>query len=260
MDHLPYEIIMHIVKYLSLDSVLKLSMINKRYRILYHDDYFWGRLALTRFKFPYPHFKGGAHKYFSIRRVLNKSGSNVDSKTKRLKIAIEKDDVNVAEILIYYVDPTFNDHYAIRTAVAHRNLKMVNVLLSHPKVDPNAAMARAILTGDEVIVKRLSDDHRIDVSRLSGDYLVAAATNGKAEIVKIFMDDKRVDPSVNNNASIRYACLNNHYEVVKLLMSDPRVDIDDRKAGYSARIHAILKNHTSLIRLFEEVSSITKSG
>lgn len=100
------------------------------------------------------------------------------------------------------------DRNGLLVCALNRNLvKMVEILIKDPKVDPgtnnNAAIRWASKKGYLKIVKELLEDERVD----PGDYynyaISLASAEGHLKVVRMLLKDTRVDPSSNDNWTIR---------------------------------------------------------
>ncbi len=134
----------------------------------------------------------------------------------------------------HYIKLILND--ALVSAASDGNNLAMKVLLSDQRVDPstrnNEAIQVASFKGHIEIVKKLLADKRVDPSDDNNKAIIFASVNGKPEIVKLLLANQLVDPSANNNEAIRRASREGNIEVVKLLLTDKRVDpsADDNEA------------------------------
>lgn len=90
-------------------------------------------------------------------------------------------------------------NYRFIHAAKHGNVKLVQLLLEDPHVNPGA-------------------DNNIAI--------IEAAGNGHTEIVQLLLEDGRADPGWSSNQALELAAKWNHIEVVKLLLADTRVNQD----------------------------------
>ncbi len=107
----------------------------------------------------------------------------------------------------------------------------IKVLLADKRVDPsesnNLTIRQASEYGHPEIVRLLLADQRVDPSAENNQAIQWASRYGRLEVVKLLLADQRVDPSDNNNKSIQDASWYGHLDVVKLLLTDQRVDPSD---------------------------------
>ncbi|KAJ3304781.1 hypothetical protein HDV03_002322 [Kappamyces sp. JEL0829] len=157
------------------------------------------------------------------------------------------------------IDPSGHDQYAIcRMAGDSGAMELLPILLHHPLVDPSAnnnepirnaaqnglAVAAAYLLGHprfsplhmdtviEIAVKRnhievvdlFLRDARLDITCKEQSPIRIAAESGHLALVELLLRDPRVDPSAKNSYSLRMACAHGHVGVAKRLLQDPRVD------------------------------------
>jgi len=129
--------------------------------------------------------------------------------------------------LLYGVDPSQQDQWAIRTASAKGHLSVVRLLLRDGRVDPGA---RGHFLPVHHVAKRgrmarcLLRDMPVDPSAQRNLPILAASALGHAKIVRLLLNDARVDPSVNDQEPLRMASRYGHFEVVDCLLDDARVD------------------------------------
>lgn len=111
-------------------------------------------------------------------------------------------DKNLEELerlLIEYpdeIDPTYDDHLAIRLASYHGNETLVTTLLRHPKCDPSAGHNQAI---------------------------IGASQNGHDGVVRLLLNDSRVNPTDQWNKAYKVAQYSHHSTTVELLCYDERI-------------------------------------
>lgn len=128
------------------------------------------------------------------------------------------------------VDPTLHSNWALTTAIAHKNVECVKLLLEDGRADPMAhdgfyLMASIVNGPHEELVHTLLDDPRVDPSVKDNKALAWAVRYGSESIVKRLLADPRVDPSACNNRCIKLAHIHNFDNIVKLLLADPRVQM-----------------------------------
>ena len=150
------------------------------------------------------------------------------------------------------IDPTIYTNYAIRCAAQNGYVKIVEILLQDPRVEPFTLMSIYVIVKDSQVIELvlqdprvdpsanynyaiihanenkvtslLLQDPRVDPSDINNDAIIFAGTNGHVKVVELLLQDHRVDPSAQYNSAIRYAAQNGHVKVVKLLHQDPRVE------------------------------------
>ena len=154
-------------------------------------------------------------------------------------------------LLIYAVDPSFDNNYAIRRASMDGYLEIVKLFLADQRVDPsdynNTAIQWASQKGRLEVVKLLLADQRIDPSDEYNYAIRLASENGNLEVVKLLLADQRVDPSDDNNNAIQLASLNGYLEVVELLLADQRVDPSGQQN--TAIQWASMNGHLDIVKL-----------
>src|SRR5690348_2379907 len=104
--------------------------------------------------------------------------------------AIQHNHPGVLKALLPHIDPTWNQHFAIRHSCEKGFYMLVQILL---------------------------DDKRVDPSVYGGCPLVLACANGQLEIIKLLLKDPRIDVAANNYAALRYCYQKNDEFVDKLV-------------------------------------------
>lgn len=150
-----------------------------------------------------------------------------DDPNRYLPIAADAGQIDSVKILL-------NDPRASPTAI-NRSLhkasykgysEIVKLLLKDERTDPsfnnNYALRSAIQYGDIEIVKLLLDNKRLDPSVRYNNPLNTAILYGQTEIVKLLLDDKRIDPSAHTDHALRYAIESRNLDMYELVRSDPR--------------------------------------
>ncbi len=94
----------------------------------------------------------------------------------------------------------------------------------HIKLILNDALVSAASDGNNLAIKVLLSDQRVDPSTRNKEAIQVASLKGHIEIVKLLLADKRVDPSDNNNKAIRWASVSSQKEIVMLLLANQLVD------------------------------------
>jgi ankyrin repeat protein len=126
------------------------------------------------------------------------------------------------------VDPSVNDHYAIREALKNGHVRVVIALMHHPNIGLEKKFVSLFQTscerGHEIIIYHLlklgfdpTSDHGV------GFHL--AVSNHRSNVVKLLLGDGRADPTQEQSKSLRLAVLQNDIEIVDLLKQDGRVDL-----------------------------------
>ena len=112
-------------------------------------------------------------------------------------------------------------------AIKSNDIKNVNLLLNHPKVnlsnEDNSAIIEASNAGHYDIVKLLLNDHRVNPGDYYNSAIIEASKNGHYDIVKLLLNHPKVNPADYYNSAIRYASRVGHYNIVNLLWQDQRV-------------------------------------
>eukprot|EP01117_Protostelium_nocturnum_P016128 TRINITY_DN6327_c0_g1_i1.p1 TRINITY_DN6327_c0_g1~~TRINITY_DN6327_c0_g1_i1.p1 ORF type:complete len:517 (+),score=116.15 TRINITY_DN6327_c0_g1_i1:99-1649(+) len=196
--------------------------------------------------------KNGTSSFF--RYILERS-KPCPNDSYALSEALIKKEFEMAELLLQEgrgeVDCFHN--LPIKKAVQYSQLKLVQILLKDPKVDPSATICPAVRdwvcgVGSFEIVKLLLEDPRVERfdalewiltyapsqteafrKLLSLDRMDPSMRENRAltmavscpEIMEVLLLDPRVDPSVNDNEII---CSSVHHKIVQMLIKDHRVD------------------------------------
>eukprot|EP00516_Mucochytrium_quahogii_P006486 CAMPEP_0203749100 /NCGR_PEP_ID=MMETSP0098-20131031/3783_1 /ASSEMBLY_ACC=CAM_ASM_000208 /TAXON_ID=96639 /ORGANISM=" , Strain NY0313808BC1" /LENGTH=469 /DNA_ID=CAMNT_0050638059 /DNA_START=398 /DNA_END=1803 /DNA_ORIENTATION=+ len=128
------------------------------------------------------------------------------------------------------VDPSFEQNRALSVAVSNGHEKVVEVLLSDPRVCVDDlspyVFGYACEFGRTGVVKCLLREN-VRPDGMDNYGLIMACKNGHRDIVKCLVEDLRVDVCARNNTPIRFACSNGHVGVVKTLLADKRVEPQD---------------------------------
>ena len=119
------------------------------------------------------------------------------------------------------IDTTLNKAIGIASQYGH--IEIVKLLLSDPRIDPNAdafnyAITWASTNGYLEIVAMLLLDPRVDPSAENNSAIIWASANGKFDVVELLLSDPRVDPSAQDDQAISMASIYGHDKVVKLLL------------------------------------------
>ena len=136
--------------------------------------------------------------------------------------------VKVVELLLQYpqVDPSA---HAIVCVVWNNYVKVIELLLQDPRIVLYAwnnnydAIWSAVWHGDVKMVKILLQDPRVDPFAQYQYAIWRATSDGHIKVVELLFQDSRIDPSVQDNEALRWAVWHNHEKVVELLLQDPRV-------------------------------------
>lgn len=136
------------------------------------------------------------------------------------------------------IDASKNNNHLIRWAAIHGYTDIVQALLCHPCVWPDAvgvvksidnkfrhapssAIVLAARMGHLKIVQLLLSDFRVE-SQSCHNALVIACASGQIDVVNLLL--ARVNPAAKNSLALRQACHYGHVEIVKLLLRDKRVN------------------------------------
>ena len=102
----------------------------------------------------------------------------------------------IRKLIVEGVDPSVYNDWAIKYAIKHRYVEVVELLLKDSRIDPS----------------------------VSRNWIIRyVCENGYIRVVRLLLGDSRVDPSANDNYAIRSASYNEHIEIVELLLKDIRV-------------------------------------
>jgi ankyrin repeat protein len=152
--------------------------------------------------------------------------------------AILKNDIEQVNMLLKQHDPALDNQDAIKTAIEvslhENNLPILDVLLSHPGVDPSIhhhmLFKRACIMNKPwtcKVVQRLAKHPRINPYVDSHYGLRVSCRNGNAELVTWFLDLPETDASAIFNIPIRIACNKGHIHIVRMLLQRPEVNPND---------------------------------
>ena len=141
---------------------------------------------------------------------------------------------------------------------------VVEVLLSHPRTDPNCAtysgevtpLSSAAKNGHEEIVQLLLAHPDIDPNSKDCDRRVPlsyAAAEGHKKTVQLLLAYPNIDPESEDyfgRAPLHWAALTGHKEVVQLLLAHPNVDPDSGDEWASTPLfYATKDGHLEIIKL-----------
>jgi hypothetical protein len=233
-DKLYPDVKKHIISFIDLESLGRISQVSKEMKDLIYDGtkdlraekYIESKMiTLDLGKIMLDCCKIGGPMVVIKYLIKNKC---VDPRLG-IKSASKHGHVEVVKLLLGdpRVDPSADDNYAIRFASGKGHVDVVKLLLSDPRVIPSAFDSFVIRwasgNGHVDVVKLLLSDPRVDPSAEYNYAIRWASRNGHVEVVKVLLNDPRVDPSTVDNYAIRFASENGHTKVVKVLLSDPRV-------------------------------------
>lgn len=171
--------------------------------------------------------------------------------------AIFKNDIEKVTTLLKHHDPSLDNQDAIKTAIEvslhENNLPMLDILLSHPGVDPaidHHMLFKRVCRMNKPwtckVVQRLSKHPNIN-PHFDSDYgLRVSCRNGNTELVTWFLDLPETDASAIFNISIRIACKRGHIHIVRMLLKRPEVNPNDIES-HAMRISS-QHLHSSIVR------------
>jgi len=157
------------------------------------------------------------------------------------------------EILLTHprVDPSFQENEPIRSACMNGKLEVVEKLLQHPKVDPsdghNQAVRMASRFGHHRIVELLLKDSRVDPCAEDNYSIRSSSSHGHFKVLGLLLKDRRSYPGDNFNEGFINACIAGHVEVVSLLLCDGRVD--PRYPHYTGLIESCKNGHIGVVEI-----------
>ncbi|KAJ3082092.1 hypothetical protein HDU99_003666 [Rhizoclosmatium hyalinum] len=190
-------------------------------------------------------------------QVLSKPGIDLQAIKQHLYDRTELGDSNVLGIIRVVlqdlrINPGDDDCYILQMAAEYGHGKIVQLLLTDPRVDPSVDTNYAIrncctspdlgdfLSGDNLSVYRhLLADPRVDPSVLDNEAIRTSSRNGLADGVRFLLADLRVDASACDNEAVRMAAREGHVYVIRLLLMDPRVN---PAANHNEAIRIAAKN------------------
>lgn len=142
-------------------------------------------------------------------------------------------------LAIPFVDPNFNDNYALRTAGARAYQEIAQILLDDKRLNVSKKASSEILT-NAVIFNRA---HLVQLllqhfdPRWDGNILICFATYfGFVDTLRVLLADQRVDP----NANFNYPIIHVHgVQIASLLLNDSRVNptVLDNEPIFHAATH-----------------------
>jgi len=109
----------------------------------------------------------------------------------------------VGSLLSSGIDPSVFHNDIIRWAANNNYVKVVELLLQYPQVDPSAHAIVCVVWNNYVkVIELLLQDPRVDSSANDNYAIRCAALYGHEKVVKLLLEDERVDPSAYNNEAI----------------------------------------------------------
>lgn len=142
-----------------------------------------------------------------------------------IKLAAERNHVVILKMLLDdpRVDPAVGENAALKSALSHSKAEAAEILLSNPKVTPEAgSLAYAIIGNEYDLFEKILP--QVDPSDLDNQAVIVASEKGRIEMLNRLLQDPRVDPSAKGNAALTEAARNGHLDVVNRLLQDPRVN------------------------------------
>ena len=207
--------------------------------------------------------------------------------------ASQNGDLDLLHLLLLdsRVDPTAQDHMAIKLAASRDHLKCVELLMMHPQIQVDiqkylkgyadmyhlTLMLRFNLDNHTLYhyliflvkqsrldeVKYLIQTHHMDPS-LYNDILIRSACQvGLYKLVSFLLNYPTVNPCVKQQSPLLLACWSGHFEIVVLLLSDKRIDpsLNDCKAlkvaarrGFNTIVKELLSNNRGYYGFHDSVS------
>ncbi len=149
--------------------------------------------------------------------ITSKNMGNITNKLKDDTIFYKS---RVENLLGYFIDSSYTgDWKGFYYILIKSDQGKANWLTS--------ALSSAARNGDDLAIKVLLEDSRVNPSDDNNKAIQLASENGHLEVVKLLLEDKRVDPSANYNRAIQMASHKGYEKIVKLLLEDIRVDPSD---------------------------------
>jgi hypothetical protein len=227
--NLPYEILIHVMKWLSLKDAMNIC------RIL--------RISVTE-----------AYRYHDFKVVDKRLNGIIMSDIYRM---IRGKEIYFNALRINTNFKIFSQDEAFAMACDFGFTELVQELI--PTVNPdNFALVSATYKGHTDIVKILLKDKRIDLANDKYSCFQAAVSQSKIDIVKLLLEDSRCDPSDKNNQALRIAAYSGFVEIIELLLSDPRVNPADEEN--EAIFTSCSKGHTAIVKLLLKDSRVDPSA
>ena len=139
--------------------------------------------------------------------------------------------IRIVDMLLRHpdVDPSVTNNLAIQHASAKGHTGVVSMLLKDDRVDPlsKGCIVLAAENGHAGVVSLLLRDPRIP-EHLATSALLEASRNGHADVVAILLHDGKADPAYHQTYAFDEACRYGHVDVVVLLLRDPRLFQSDK--------------------------------
>jgi ankyrin repeat protein len=137
-----------------------------------------------------------------------------------IKIAAEKNYLEMTQLLTTVFDPSINYNIAIGEAAKYGCYETVEFLLKDSRVDPsddfNYAISCAIRSGHIKVFNLLIKNERILNSNLNTAF-VNACKIGDVDIVNSLLKTNKVNLTFDNNSPIYNAFQYKRYDIIKLL-------------------------------------------
>lgn len=119
------------------------------------------------------------------------------------------------------LDASHNQNYLLRQAVKSQQVSTVELLLTQPKVDPNAAFTAAIQSGNLTLVQLFLRDARLKLE--GSNYLEWALNEDHPEILAFLLENDRFNPTAYSSSVVTDAARYGYPQCLQLLLKNPRV-------------------------------------
>lgn len=123
----------------------------------------------------------------------------------------------------------------LKLGVLIGNLKLMEALLTNPKIDENdghGAIRRAAALRRDKILELLLKDGRIDPTNNNHAALLKAVANDNLEGVRLLIQDRRIDAGYNDNKALKIAIQSECYDIVDLLTAHLNISEEDKSIMY----------------------------
>ena len=122
-------------------------------------------------------------------------------------------------------DPSANDNAAMRVACYNDCYEVVELLLTHPNVNPVCGMREAIMCENDDLFGILLADSRMTTEDVQYMFLESGRLLNAAALVKL-IEDPRVDPSHNDNEIIReILSYGGGMECIQIVLKKLKIDL-----------------------------------
>jgi ankyrin repeat protein len=179
------------------------------------------------------HFKGDFRIIDFLLKVIEflKNNDMIDPKVIQfiLPYAVKQGNIELVNWLLGHpmIDPNAAEGYALHLAVSRGDAKMVKILVENPRVDAgakhNEALLIAICRRDDTIVRTLLSSRKINADDQNGMFLPVSVEIGE-HLITDFLRFQVAQVSGDDNLALRLAIRKNDIRMVKIILDHPNVD------------------------------------